>query len=180
MATQDANGFLLTDKSRALLRSQGGPLAGLPFSCCPSSLHTARLRSTRVLHLRCSGCSSSVAFGFPFLSPSASAGVAVCLLDSFGHHRAACANVGVLGRRGFALESAAASACREAGVRVQRDLDIAAPNATDNRRFPTGVPHARCADIDGAATMAARRRKQRRYLKLAGEDGRARPRGPCV
>ena len=54
------------------------------------------------------------------------------LLDSSGHHRAACANVGVLGRRGFALESAAARVCREAGGRVSvnqyvRDLDIAAP-----------------------------------------------------
>ena len=36
------------------------------------------------------------------------------------------------------------------------------------------MPHARCADVDGAATMAARRRKQRRYPELAGEDGRAR------
>ena len=126
------------------------------------------------------------------------------LLDSFGHHRAACANVGVLGRRGFALESAAARACREAGDRVSvnqyvRDLDIAAPSAADNRRLEvvadgltlfhgaqlaidttmvsplscTGVPHARCADVDGAATMGARRRKQR-YLELACEDGRAR------
>ena len=36
-------------------------------------------RSTRVLHLRCSVCSSSVGCGFPFLSPSASACVAVRL-----------------------------------------------------------------------------------------------------
>ena len=127
------------------------------------------------------------------------------LLDSFGHHRAACANVGVLGRRGFALESAAARVCREAGARVSvnqlvRDLDIAAPNAADNRRLEvvadglpllhdaqlaidtttvsplsrTGLPHARCADADGGATVAARRRKERRYPELSGEDGRAR------
>ena len=37
------------------------------------------------------------------------------LLDVFGHHRAACATVGVSGRRGFALESAAARVCRGRG-----------------------------------------------------------------
>ena len=41
-------------------------------------------------------------------------------LDSRGHHRAACSVAGVLGRRGFALESAAARVCREAGGRVTR------------------------------------------------------------
>ena len=79
-------------------------------------------------------------------------------------------------------------------------LDIATLNSADNRRLEvvadglplfhgaqlaiditmvsplscTGVPLARCADIDGAATMAARRRKQRRCPELAGEGGRAR------
>ena len=81
--------------------------------------------------------------------------------------------MGVLGRRGFALESAAARVCREAGARVSvnqliQDLDIAAPDAGDNRRLEVvadglplfhgaGLPHARCADVDGAATVAARR-----------------------
>ena len=36
-------------------------------------------------------------------------------LDAFAHHRSACAVSGVLGRRGFAVESAAARICREAG-----------------------------------------------------------------
>ena len=76
-------------------------------------------------------------------------------------------------------------------------LDIAAPDAGDNRRlevvadglplfhgaqFTTmvsllsriGLPHARCADVDGAATVAARRRKERRCPELSGEEGRAR------
>ena len=204
-ATQDANGFFLTtaawprlsDKSRALLRSQGGPLAGLPFSCCPSSFHTRFAPQVfRVLLLR------RLWLLLPLTKRTCGCGR---LLDSFGHHRAPCANVGVLGRRGFALESAAARVCREAGGRVSvnqyvRDLDIAAPNAADNRRLEvvadglplfhgaqlaidttmvsplscSGVSHARCADVDGAATMAARRRKQRRYPELAGEDGRVR------
>ena len=54
-------------------------------------------------------------------------------LDSFGHH-------GVLGRRGFAVESAAARVCREAGGRVTlnvmvRDMDLAVPHAHDTRRL---------------------------------------------
>ena len=44
------------------------------------------------------------------------------LLDSFGHHRAACARAGVLSRRGFSLDSAAARICREAGGRVRTHL----------------------------------------------------------
>ena len=47
---------------------------------------------------------------------------------------------GVLGRRGFALESAAAQVCREAGARVAtnlfvRDMDLGVPNGRDSRRL---------------------------------------------
>ena len=47
--------------------------------------------------------------------------------------------MGVLGRRGFAVESAGARMCREAGGRVvfnamQRDFDLGAPNRLDSRR----------------------------------------------
>ena len=51
------------------------------------------------------------------------------------------ARVGVLGRRGFALETAAARVCREAGGRVMtnmfvRELDLApGVNTTDGRRL---------------------------------------------
>ena len=46
----------------------------------------------------------------------------------------------MLGRRGFALESAGARICREAGARVStnvyvRDLDLPAPNVHDARRL---------------------------------------------
>ena len=46
----------------------------------------------------------------------------------------------MLGRRGFALESAAAKICREAGGRVAtnlfvRDLDVNVPNLIDNRQL---------------------------------------------
>ena len=61
-------------------------------------------------------------------------------LDAFGHHRAACSKSGVLGRRGFAVESAASRVCREAGARVAtnlfvRDIDLGVPNEGDNRRL---------------------------------------------
>ena len=51
----------------------------------------------------------------------------------------ACADVG-LGRRGFALESAAGGVCREAGNCLSvnqhiHDKDIAVPNVADNSRL---------------------------------------------
>ena len=57
----------------------------------------------------------------------------------FGHHRAACEEAGVLRRRGFPLEVAAAQVCREAGARVStnlhvRDMDLAEFNL-DGRRL---------------------------------------------
>ena len=69
-------------------------------------------------------------------------------LHVYGHHRAACARAGVLTRRGFALESAAARVCREAGARMTtnvmvRDLDLGVMNVQDTRRLeviPDGLP----------------------------------------
>ena len=61
-------------------------------------------------------------------------------LNSSGHHRAACAVAGVLGRRAFALEIAAARVWREAEGRVAlnvgaQDMDLAALDQLDNRRI---------------------------------------------
>ena len=66
------------------------------------------------------------------------------LLDGLRHHRSACPVVGVLGRRGFPLESAAARICREVGGRVRtnvlvRDLDLHAINNLDSRRLEVVV-----------------------------------------
>ena len=55
-------------------------------------------------------------------------------LDVFGHHRAACPEAGVLGKRGFPLERAAAQVCREAGARVST-MDLATFNALNGRRL---------------------------------------------
>ena len=60
------------------------------------------------------------------------------LLDVYGDHRSACAQVGVLARRAGPLERAAARICKEAGARVAshvalRDLNLDVL-ASDGRR----------------------------------------------
>ena len=122
----------MTAPERAMVRSQAGPNAGVALSTCPCSplsriesplfggLLQRRLSLPLPLSKRICGC------GFPN--------------DQFGHHRAACSRTGLLGRRGFPLESAAARICREAGGRVAtnmfvRNMDLGAPNAADNRRL---------------------------------------------
>ena len=122
-------------------------------------------------------------------------------LDVRGHHRAACGRAGVLGRRRFPLESAAARICREAGGRVSvnvrvADLDLLPPGRIDNRKIEVvadGLPlfhgaqlavdatlmspirkdsaRRQCADHDGAALQQARHKKESTYPELA------RPRG---
>ena len=113
------------------------------------------------------------------------------LLDALGHHRAACATAGVLGRRGWALESVAARVCREGGARVRanvfvRDMDLAEHSRLDCRRLAlslvvSSLPWNRdgrarrgTAQQNGKPLEEARRRKERTYSELAGEGGRAR------
>ena len=124
-------------------------------------------------------------------------------LDFCGHHRAACARAGVLGRRGFALESVAARICREAGGRVRtnmlvRDMDLDVPIA-DARRLEVvvdglplqggaqlavdttlvcalhadGRPRLGAAEHDGVALKVARRKKSTVYPELVGPHTRA-------
>ena len=87
----------LSATEQAMLRSQGGPLSGVPYSCFPTSaLPRFDASQFRVLMLR--------RLWLP-LPPSSRNCRCGRLLDVLGHHRAACAEAGVLGRRGFALES---------------------------------------------------------------------------
>ena len=110
-----------------------------------------------------------------------------------------------MGRQGCAVESAAARICREVGARVSldvrvQDMDLARPDAFDNRRLEIvadglplfqgaqlavdttpvsalrrdGVPHSRAENHDGAVLDAARRRKERTYPELTGHFGRTR------
>ena len=122
----------LDASGQALLRSQSGPASGAALAAAPSNYST-RINADlfRVLLLR------RLRLPLPPVSRTCRCGH---LLDSFGHHRAACSRAGVLGRRGFALESAVARICREAGARVStnvfvRDLDLTTPNVRDERRL---------------------------------------------
>ena len=115
----------LNDTEMALLRSQSGPLSGAALSTAPTCFHT-RIESHlfRLLLLR------------RLRLPHPPSCVPVCRcgrpLDSFGHHRAGCPRAGLLARRGFAVEMAAAKVCREAGARVTTNVLV---------RDDLGVPH---------------------------------------
>ena len=97
-----------------------GPGAGLALTTCPTCLVT-RLepQKFRVLLLR------RLRLPLPSrLWRSCRCGQP---LDSCGHHHAACAQAGVLGRRGWALESVVARVCREAGGPGHDQRDVARP-----------------------------------------------------
>ena len=119
----------LTEADKALTRSQSGTGAGVALTTTPSKLHTRiKPQLFRVLLFR--------RLRLPLQFLDASAGVAVFLT----HLATTMQLAGVFGRRSFALESAAAKICREAGGRVAtnlfvRDLDVNVPNLMDNRRL---------------------------------------------
>ena len=96
---------------------------------------------------------------------------------------AACAQGGLLARRGFAVEIAAAKVCREAGARVSSnimvcDLDLPAPRqAFDGRRLEIvaeGLPIFGACSWRSTRRWSARRRKERTYPELVGPRSRAR------
>ena len=140
----------LSQADQVLRRSQWGPLA----SSTPSEHGVQDSQSFRVLLCR--------RFRLPILLCSRTCRC-VRLLDIHGHHPAACAQAGVLGRRGFLLECAAAQVCREVGELTNvfvRDLDIA-DHVRDGRRLEVVA--------DGLTLW---RRAQ--LAKTGGEGGRAR------
>ena len=103
-------------------------------------------------------------------------------LDVFGHHRAACSEAGVLGKRGFPLECAAAQVCREGGARVStnmfvRDMDLAAHNALVNRRLEVvadGLTLWRGAQLAIDTTLVSPlRRDGTTRARAANHDGAA-------
>ena len=122
----------LTPADRAMVRSQSGPLSSVPFTAMPvDRVSRIDAEQFRVLLLR------RLRLPLPLSVRTCRCG---CLLDVLGHHRAACSRSGVLGRRGFAVESALAQICREGGARVStnvmlRDLDISPPQNSDGRRL---------------------------------------------
>ena len=120
----------LAESERALVKV-AEPGSGIALSTAPLNFHTRiHPHLFRVLMQR--------RFRFP-LPPWPRLCRCGRQLDSFGHHRTACAWAGWLVRRGFAVESAAARVCREAGGRVTtnmlvRELDLYVPVA-DARRL---------------------------------------------
>ena len=124
----------------------------------------------RGLTPRLSVCCSFEDFDCPFLSVRSCR--CVRPFDAVGHHRAACATAGVLGRRGWVLESAAARVCGEGGSRVRfnvfvRDMDLTEPNRLDRRRLEVvadGLP------LHGGAQLAL----DTTMVSLLHRDGTAR------
>ena len=104
--------------NRPLLRSQSGSHSRSTVDTCFDQ------SSIAVRPPSCSGFFSCAACVSLYLSR-----LVVCRcgrqIDPFGHHRAACSRAGVLGRRGYAVESAAARVCREAGARVTDERHVA-------------------------------------------------------
>ena len=107
-----------SDTEKALMLSQSGPMCGEPFTCFPTTRETRfDSQSFRLLLLR------RLRLPLPFTARRCRCGRP---LDPCGHHCAACARVGVLGRRGFALV---------------RDMDLApgANHMADGRRLEVVV-----------------------------------------
>ena len=175
---------------QALLRSQSGPNSGVVFSTPPTSpLSSMDPAPFRVLLLR--------RLRLP-LPPTSRLCSCRHFLDPLGDHRSACGVSGVLARRGFPPEAAAARVCREAGARVAtnvllRDLNIPLP-PRDARRVEViannlplwngaqlavdvalvsplrrdGLPIPRAHHTDGVAAARASRRKATTYPELDG------------
>ena len=102
---------------RAMLRSQSGPAAGVAFSALPSSpLTRFQPALFRVLLQR------RLALPLPLTLRSCRCGRPLDAYSATTGQRAL--QSGVLGRRGFALESAAAPVCRETGARVATNLFV--------------------------------------------------------
>ena len=185
----------VAEHERALLRSQSGPTAGMAFAVAPSN-PLVRIDSQLFLVLLL----QRLRLPLPPTSRTCRCGR---LLDCLGHHRASCAQAGVLGRRGFAVESAVARVCREAGGRVAtnllvRDLDLPVA-VNDARRLEVvvdglplhggaqlavdttvvsalhcdGTARRGAADRDGVALEEARRREERTYPELVQPGHRA-------
>ena len=155
----------LDSTSRALLLSQGGDAASCAFTAVPTSADTRVPDDEfRVMLLR------RLRLPLPLAPKRCACGG---LLDVYGDHRSACAQVGVLARRAGPLERAAARICKEPGARVAshvalRDLNLDVP-ASDGRRFEVvanGLPLWQGAQVAVDATVVSPVRR----------DGQPRPR----
>ena len=160
----------MASAERAQMRSQAGPLASVPFVAFPSCRFAQfgsqqfRTLLLRRLHLPLPLSTRYCRCGRPF--------------DCLGHHRAACSVAGILGKRGFPLENAAARVCREAGARVRtnvmvRDMDLVPNDRIDNRRLEVvadGLP------LFGGAQLAI----DTTLVSALRRDGTSRPQADSI
>ena len=171
----------LTHQSRALFRSQGGPLGSVPFTSFPVAHHSRfdsqrfRMLLLRRLWLPLPSAARICWRGLP--------------LDSCVHDHAACSVAGVLGRRRQSVgERPRAGRGLGPSRRVGQPLsEIVADGLPlfQRAQLPVdttlmsvlrrdGVPRQQAATHDRAALTAARRRKERVYPELTGQMGRTR------
>ena len=155
----------LQPPDQAHLRSQSGPGSGAALMAVPTSpplrIDASSFRILLLRRLRAA------------LPPTVLNCRCHQFLDPLGDHRAACANAGVLARRSYPLESAAARVCREAGARVRTNvfvnsLNLGISRPDDSRRIEViadGLPlfHGEQLAVDATLVCALRR------------DGAARP-----
>ena len=152
---------------------QGRAGAGLALRACPTCrLTRLEPQHFRVLLLR------RLQLPLPLSVHSCRCGHP---LDQFGHHRAACARAGILGKRGFALESVIARVCRKAGGRVTtnvlfRELDFGLMNEADGRRLEVvadGFPLFGGAQLAVVVHCAVTKRRESlwRQLDVGKRDG---------
>ena len=162
----------LNNSRWAMLRSQHGPLFFAALTALPTSKAT-KIASQPFLLLVC----RRLHLPLPLSHRTCRCGRQ---LDVFGHHRAACPEAGVLGKRAFPLECAAAQVCREAGVRVSsnmfvREMDLATYNALDGRRLEIvadGLTLWRGAQLAIDTTMVSPlRRDETARPRAANHDG---------
>ena len=159
----------LDQASRALLLSQAGPHGGRVLTTLPTApefrMDNAIFRVVMLRRLR---------MQLPH-------GPSRCrchrAMDTYGDHRAACPNAGVLKPRGIPLERAVARICREAGARVQHNVLLADMNldlpVADQRQIEVvanGLPLWHGAQLAVDATLVC----------PVGRDGHPRPGGDVV
>ena len=149
----------MEESIRASALSQGGSRSSPGFDSMP--------------HLQTDTVGAAAIPG-PLFPPSPIAPLPVRPIHQFGHHRAACARAGILGKRGFALESVIARISRAAGGRVTtnvllRELNFGLMNEADGRRLEVvadGLP------LFGGAQFAV----DTTVVSALRSDGTARPR----
>ena len=162
----------LFSSQSALVRSQSGPLASVPFTSFPTCRVT-RMESElfRVLLLR------RLRMPLPLSVRSCCVAVVLICLGTTGQH---AAGQGFSAGEDLLSKALWNRSAREAGARVSTnvmitDLDIAGSN-TDARRLEVVAEGLSIFGgvLDGVALQLARRRKEVRFPELSGSHGRAR------